>query len=409
VTSYPFGRRGGVAITRIWCAWSVAVMLAVAVVLSGCGVQRTVVRPSAKSMRSAAATRVAHTSGSRTGSFVSVWPACNCTNRAPVLEQFSLQNGRPIRALAHLPGGLGVELAAPHARPDGRIWLTVSTGPKYRGDTMGGDPAPNSCTGKVVQIDPRNGTGTSMMTFPASTLVDDVIPSPNGKRAVMVGGGCATSFFNEHLTVQNLHTGRKWTLGADATPCHALFSAAWSPNGRQLVFPYGPSALSPHTNFVPHGSCRAPRFSRLAIVAADHTTPLRAWKLLPADPHCSYLDATFDRAGIAAVEGCTTGEPADEGRSPQLGDAYLVQLNHHHHQTLRLALARGFDGGGMSTDPRTGTVLISESQAANDGGRAYNWVWAFDGRTLRTVYRDGHAGATTIIAEPWEGVGHLSR
>ncbi len=50
-----------------------------------------------------------------------------------------------------------------------------------------------------------------------------------------VGRGC--SFFNEHLLVENLVTGKRFTLGADAVPCHTLVDAAWNPSGTQLVAP----------------------------------------------------------------------------------------------------------------------------------------------------------------------------
>ena len=67
----------------------------------------------------------------------------------------------------------------------------------------------------------------------------------------------------------------------------------------------------------------------------------------------------------------------------------------------RLRPARGFDGGGIASEQRTGTVLISESQAGEGGLRVFNWVWAFDGHTLRLIRRFGNGGATTVVAQPW--------
>jgi hypothetical protein len=239
-----------------------------------------------------------------------------------------------------------------------------------------------------------------VLTFPASEAVSDVIPSPNGQLVAIVGGGCATSYFNEHLTIRDLRTAKQWTLGADAAPCHALFDAAWSPDGSQLVFPYGPSVLSQHTGFVPHGTCQEPRFSRLAVVPANRTRPVSSWTLIAADRHCSYMAATFDRGGIAAIEGCTTGEPPRVGNSPNAGNAYVIQLNQRRREVARLALARGYDGGGIATDPRTRTVLVSESQATYRSV-LYNWAWAFNGQDLRTIHRYPSENATTVVAEPW--------
>jgi hypothetical protein len=137
------------------------------------------------------------------------------------------------------------------------------------------------------------------------------------------------------------------------------------------------------------------------VVPANHTSPVSSWRLIKADSRCSYMAATFDRGGIAAIEGCTTGEPKGQGNSPNLGNAYVIQLDQHRHEVSRLPLARGFDGGGIASAPRSSIVLVSESQAANNGVRAHNWVWAFNGRTLRTIRRYRFNDATEIVAEPW--------
>jgi hypothetical protein len=157
----------------------------------------------------------------RRDSFVSVFPACACGRRT-VLEQFSLKNGRWLGALARLPGGLGVQLSDPHPGAGGSVWLTIGTGPRYRSGVAGGDPAPDSCSGRVIAFDPRTRTSSTVTSFGASELIADAIPSPDGRLMVMVGGGCASSYFNEHLIVRDRRTGRQWTLGDDAAPCHAL-------------------------------------------------------------------------------------------------------------------------------------------------------------------------------------------
>jgi hypothetical protein len=240
-----------------------------------------------------------------------------------------------------------------------------------------------------------------VLTFKSSVLTADAVPSPDGQTIATVLAGCSTSFFNEHLLVENLATGKRFSLGADAAPCHALSDAAWSPSGAQLVFPYGPSILSPHTRFVPHGTCTAPRSSGLVVVSALHTTPVYAWKLIRPDAGCSYDAATFDQSGLAAIEECTRGRLAGPKRSPGLGATFVVQLNDHWREALRLPLAPGYDGGAIAADPSTGTVLVSEYQAANQGFPVYDWVWAFNGHVLRTVHRYPNRDAATVIAEPW--------
>lgn len=68
---------------------------------------------------------------------------------------------------------------------------------------------------------------------------------------------------------------------------------------------------------------------------------------------------------------------------------------------LRLELARGYNAGDVVNDPRTGRVLVSEYQAANQGIPVFNWVWAFDGHALRTIGRFPNNDAPAVIAEPW--------
>lgn len=381
--------------TRRWLTLVSGVTLS-ALTIAGCGGQREgMVRVRPGSPVAVVGKGTSHTL--RADSFISVYPACGC-GRQTVLERFSLTNGRPLGAVARLLAGPGVQVSDPHALPDGPVWLTISTGPKSRGDGDGGDPAPGSCSGRVERVNAASGKSAAVLTFPRSVLITDTVPSPNGRLVVMAGGGCATSYFNEHLIVEDLKTDKRWTIGADAAPCHALFDASWSANSSHLVFPYGPSTLSPNSHFVPHGTCEAPRFSRLAVVSSNHTTPISAWRLVKADRHCSYMAATFDRRGIAAIEGCTTGAPPGLGNSPTSGDAYLVQLNRHDREVLRVQLSRGFEGGGIAANPATGTVLVSEDHAGPEGKPAYDTVWAFNGHTLRTIHR---YPAPAVIAEPW--------
>jgi hypothetical protein len=317
-----------------------------------------------------------------------------------VLEQFALSDGRRLGALARVTGSAD-SVSDPHVGPDGDVWLTLASGPRYRSGVAGGDPAPDSCSGRVVRFDPSTQTTATVLTLPSSMLVSDAVPSPSGRLVVMPGGGCSTSFFNEQLVVRDLATGKQWAIGADAPPCHALFGAAWSADSTQLVFPYGPSILSAHTHFVPAGTCDAPRFSRLVVVSALHASSVASRKLIKADHSCSYMAATFDRTGIAAIEGCTRGHPPGEPNDPTVGDAYLVQLNSRRHIVLRLPLARGFNDGDIATNPQTGTVLVSEYQGANQGIPVFDWVWAFNGHGLRTVRRFANQDAATVIAEPW--------
>jgi len=119
-------------------------------------------------------------------------------------------------------------------------------------------------------------------------------------------------------------------------------------------------------------------------------------------PRCGFLYGVFDQQGIAGVEGCDYGQPAGFGGDPHVGDAFLVQLSGPNLRVIRrLPLKLGFDGGTVVEDPQTGTVLISEYQAANNGVQPYNWVWAFAHGTLRLIHRYHEIDAPEITAEPW--------
>lgn len=347
-------------------------------------------------------TGVARPTAPRAGTFLSLSPACGC-GAHNVLAQFSLRTGRRLGTLAELAvGGAAGNVSDPHVGPGGNVWLTSSTGPLCSNDTAGCGPVPDSCTGSVIRYDPQTLRVTTAVSAPASQLLVDAVPSPRaGRVAMLTATNCAKSFFDQHIVVRDLGSGREWSIGADARRCHSISSPAWSREGSRLMFVYGPSHASRSVEVGPGGVCSSPGFGRLVVVAADHSSSARSWKLIEADPRCSYLAAAFDPAGIAAVEGCVKGAPADDGPDPGSGDAFLVQLSRRDRVVARFQLARGFNEGDVATDWRTGAVLVSEYQAANQGIPVYDWVWALHGGTLGLVHRYANEDAPTVVAEPW--------
>ena len=205
--------------------------------LAGCATSHESPHPQPRS--SPPVLRTGRRGTSRAGSFISLSPACACGKRT-VLEQFSLKNGRRLRALTAVPSNTGAHVANPHTDSRGGVWITTSTGPRCTSGVAGCGPAPNSCSGTAVRFDPTTRSTTTELTFPSSILVADTLPSPNSRLVAMTTGGCATSFFNEHIVIRDLRSGRQWTIGADAAPCHALGDPAWNPDGSQLVFPTVP-------------------------------------------------------------------------------------------------------------------------------------------------------------------------
>lgn len=324
------------------------------------------------------------------GTFLSRWDPPS--SGGPVLEEFSLSDGRPLRQLVELPEGVSGPLPGPRRT----VWLASISGPRDRNNTAGGDPEPNSCSSVIERVNLATGTTTPVLSFPSSELAGDAMPSPSGEEVVMLAGSCARSYFNSHLLVENLKSRHQWTIGAEAEVCHSLSTPAWNPAGTRLVFVYGPSAVRGRVNLnYGQGICASPLPGELAVLPASGTLPLSKAHLIQPSKGCSYQDAVFDRQGIAAVEGCKQGSPPGFS-SYNDGDAYLVQLDRRDHVTLRLGLRRESDVTSLARDPSSGLVFVSESQGENTKP-AFDWIWTFNGHRLGAVAHYNE----NITAEPW--------
>lgn len=380
-------------------------LIAVAVVgRSASGAKASSVRASRAQI--APAPETGHLPAPRTGTFISLWPACACAKRT-VLDQFSLKTGRRLGTVLSVPVATGESVSRPAARAGGPVLLTFSSGPRCAGPPGGGAsagacvPLPNSCTGRVESLNPATGAVGPLVTTPSSTLVTDTVPSPDGRMVVMTTAGCETSYFDASLVVRNLASGQQWSIGADAARCHDLGRPAWSGDGSRLVFPYGPSILPRRTKPLAQQMCSAPRSNRLAVVPSGRASSTTAWKLIRADKGCSFESATFDRRGIAAAEGCRRGDPRGVSADPGLGDAYLLQLNRDDRVVARAALEPGWEEGLVSTVPRSRMVLVSQDQPANQSYRERDWVWEFDGYHLHAVGHYSAHDAAQVIAAAW--------
>jgi Tol biopolymer transport system component len=202
--------------------------------------------------------------------FLSLWRPGR--ESGPVLEQFSLRDGRPLRQLAAVPE----DVLRPQAGPDNSVWLTISTGPRDRNNTDGGDPEPDSCSGSVLRLNLDTGKTHTVLTAASSQKIYDAIPSPDGRLLVMETGSCNGSYLNEHLLVKQLQSGRQWTIGADAAPCHEISTPSWNRSGTELAFVYSSATSSglPETprKDLGHGICSAPGPGEVARIPAGHAS-----------------------------------------------------------------------------------------------------------------------------------------
>jgi hypothetical protein len=242
----------------------------------------------------------------------------------------------------------------------------------------------------VERVSLTSGDSVPVLSFPHSEDVEAAVPSPTGKGVVFRTGSCAHSYFNEHLLVEDLQSGRHWTLGAGAAVCHSLSTPSWNAAGSRLVFVYGPSKVrgraSPRYG---EGICTESHPGEVAVLPASGSVPLSKAHLIAPSNGCSYQSAVFDRQGIAAVEVCGR-------RTPSLGTGYLLQMNGSGHTDLRLALRAEDDVTSLASDPSAVLVLVTEDQSEN-AKPAFDWIWTFNGHRLHAV---AHYNAS-VTAEPW--------
>jgi hypothetical protein len=308
--------------------------------------------------------------------FVSLVPACAC-GRPTVIATFSLRNGRRLRTIRRVtpPPGGGLTLSGSRS---GEVVLTGSRPARCSNGTAGCGPVPDTCRARVSRLDGRQLV--SLFSVSSSTFVLDAAASPSGRRIAMLAGPCTSGV--THILIRDPGSGRQLSIGSDLPRCTSLGAPAWSGKGRRLVFPYGPVAHPRH--LPPIGICPITRYARLAIASALRPSESHAWKLIKADPGCSYEAAAFGFRGIVAVEGCRGAGSPGSSIDPALGRARLVQLSASGRVLARFALKPGWEDGAVTAD-RRGRILISQDQPANQSYPERDWVWTFDGRRLHLV------------------------
>lgn len=336
--------------------------------------------------------------GPQLGTFVAQWVAQ--PDKTLQLERFSEQDGRPLAKVATLPQYARGSVSGPYRASDGALWLTATKGPRYRSNVVGGDPAPRSCRGAAIRLDPKIGATQKVFSVPSSQLIGDVVPSPNRQAVAFVSGGCA-SYLDDHIVIRTLQGKRQVTIGTGAAPCHGLGAPSWSPDSSAVVFPYAPAARRNGGPGIPRGVCPSPRSAELAILPADRSSQIKRADLVFAPKGCGYADAAYDTAGIAAIQTC--GEGADQPGQDN-GPAYFVQLDSARHVATRVALKPGANPATLSINPQSGQILITEYQNPRHhppARPASEFIWTFDGEGLRLVHHFVNQGAGVPSNSTW--------
>lgn len=379
-----------------------AVMLALAAAaLGGCGGGAGGTSTGGSSSVPATASRppgVGWPKGSFQGSlsarttFLSLWPACAC-GHTTTLDAFSLKSGRRLGSVLQMPPTRSEVWAAPNTA-DGSVLITYARGPRCKnpGSFGGCEVVPHSCHSSVQSVNPRNELAMTLLQVPGSRFVTNASASPRHGMLAMESASCANGAFDSYLEVFDEHTHKHWSLGAPDAPCDAIGPASWNASATELVFPYGASR-GPEIHGATQG-CPLSKRSRLVVTSALHSSASTDWRPIAPGRHCSFVAAAFDQGGIAAVETCghlSTGA---------IGNGTLVQVEHRR-IVARFPLKRGWEGGGVFTEPGGAKVLVTQSQPANAGYPERDWVWEFDGRQLRAITSYPANDAEQVLALPW--------
>jgi hypothetical protein len=294
--------------------------------------------------------------------YVSVRFARASNRNISLVGATDVRTGRLIQSIHPVPwDGMQVMDTALDGR--GHLWVTLSVGPMLRNGTMGGNPQPGSCRSEILDLDP-SGDSSRVVRATSDELITGAAPSPDGNRVAYRTGGCATSYFNQSIRVDDLSTGTHVSIGAGLEPCHQLGAPRWTMDGRRLAFTYGPPDPKQVGRWTGSGrgeSCAEPLPSTLTVVAADRTQPgMNGMTVAAPNQYCEFATATPDAAGYAAVEVC--------GVAYVTGPVRLIRFDPHLRAVGATPLGSCADGTQVAADHSGTHLLISSYQFCNPPG-----------------------------------------
>jgi hypothetical protein len=236
--------------------------------------------------------------------------------------------------VVHVAEGGLIRLAGYARGADGDLWYALAHGPRYRSNVNGGDPAPGSCGGAVYRVDHRTGASRRVFTLSGDVTVSDPVPSPDGRSIAYLSQPC-TSAYSTAVVVRNLTAQGEHRISSVDGWAHR---PGWSRDSSQIIFTVDfPVYRGPVDR------------AAFAVVPADASAqvPRSALQHAPT-PTCSVMQATFDAAGIALLEGCPDFA----------GLGWLTQLDPTSHHTIWRIRTRLCPNAAAIVANRPGTELL---------------------------------------------------
>jgi len=229
---------------------------------------------------------------------------CNEGSKGPCHDAVVLSDpntGQILKVIHDLPWD-GMQVSGLALARDGRLWVSLGSGPACTSGVAGCGPRPYTCRSRVLELDLVRGTTKSILRGGDDELIAAAEPSPTGRSVAYLHSGCATSYFNDSIRIEDLDTGRTESIAAALPRCHGLGPPHWTADARHLVFTY--SAASDGLYSGAAGTCSMPEPSVIETVDATRSQPKVTGSAVAADPDCEISDARPMKSGYLALESC---------------------------------------------------------------------------------------------------------
>ena len=289
-----------------------------------------------------------------------------------------VRTGAVVRRLLPASVSSGMQVSGLALDRAGDLWITYSKGPAYGSDVAGGDPRLDTCANEIDEAHAGAGRVTVVLRTGSNVLISGARPSLDGTRLVYTESAC-TGYYDAHLRVIDLGSGRSWTIGQSVPRCHLLTSPAWSANGRDLLVGYGPPGQTGYSG--PQGTCPVWSAGRLVQLDALTGQPGVAGTTVQADPGCQITSVAGIGRGMLAIEGCGTAPEYTDG------PARLLVLSATAHPVRWLSLGTCTDGSELAVNQAGTSALISAYLYCNPPGHPgpVTRLWEYHAGALRLI------------------------